>query len=96
MLPEEATPSAIKLTSPNEGEVWYVGENYSIYWNTTGSIPNVTVEYSTDNSGNWISIASPLSNVDAYAWTIPGSVSTHAKVRVSDNSNLSIWFKVHK
>ena len=74
------------LTSPNGGEVWPVGSSQNITWSTTGSIPGVKLEYSTDGFITPILITAASLNTGSYTWTIPNDCSNTVKVRVSDST----------
>ena len=52
-----AIPATLALTAPNGGESWDVGEEHDITWTSTGTIANVNIDYSTNNGGNWTSVA---------------------------------------
>ena len=57
----------------------------NITWTTNGSVPNVNVYYQTAASaaGPWtLATVSPITNVNAYSWTVPDAASTTARVRV--------------
>ncbi len=76
------TPS-VRVISPNGGESWAGGSTQSITW-TSANIANVKLEYTLDGS-TWTTItASTTASGGSYAWTVPGSASTAARVRVTD------------
>ena len=80
------TPAAgtITVNSPNGGESWTGGGTYNITWSASG-FSNVKLEYSADNGGTWSVIASSVSaSTGSYAWTVPNSSTTAARVRASD------------
>ncbi|GAB1443680.1 hypothetical protein MASR2M39_25220 [Ignavibacteriales bacterium] len=88
-FPTVAT-SSILLTSPNGGENWAVGSTHNITWTQTG-LTNVKLEYTSNNGTSWNQIiASTSATPGSYSWTIPNSVSTNCKVRVTDVANTSI------
>ena len=77
------TPS-ITVTSPNGGETWATGSARNITWTAT-SVSSVNLDYSLDGGTTWAAIATGVSGfTGSYAWTVPSSTSTNAKVRVSD------------
>jgi len=86
------TPPASQLTlkSPNGGESWLVGKGAQITWDTTGTIANVKLEYSTNNGSSWTSITNSIRNTGSYLWLIPNAVSANCRVRVSDASNAAV------
>jgi endonuclease I len=80
----------VSLTSPIGGESWTVSTSHNITW-TSSNLTNVMLEYSTDSGTNWITIiASTTAGTASYAWTVPNTVSTNCKVRISDASNSSV------
>ncbi len=80
----------ITVNSPNGGENWIGNSNHNITWSSQ-SITNVSIEYSTNNGSNWISvIASTPASSGSYTWTVPNTPSAQCLVRISDPSNTSI------
>ena len=85
-----ATPP-LTVTSPNGGETWVMGSSHDITWTASVTIANVNIDYSTDNGGNWTSVAAGTANDGSEAWTLPYAVSTQCLVRVSDAANVAIF-----
>jgi hypothetical protein len=89
------------LSSPNGAEVWAINSIQNILWTTFGSIANVKLEYTKDNGTSWNLITASTTNTGAYAWTIPDSISTQCKVKISDSSDVDATdtsdavFKIH-
>ena len=80
----------VTLTTPNGGENWISFNQQNITW-ISQNITNVSIEYSTNNGGNWTSvISSTPAAAGSYNWTVPNTPSTQCLVRISDASNLSI------
>ena len=79
-----AVAPGFTVTSPNGGETWTVGTHHNITWTTSGSIPDVKIDYSTDNGSLWIELVASTTNTGTYDWTIPNAPSTQCLVRVSD------------
>ena len=79
----------ITVNSPNGGESWIGNSLHNINW-TSQNITNVSIEYSTNNGSDWISVVSstPASG-GSYSWTVPNTPSTQCLVRISDASNAS-------
>jgi Leucine-rich repeat (LRR) protein len=75
-----------KVTSPQEGAEWYVGEEKSITWVSTGPFTRVKIEYSTDNGTNWKVIVLSTENDGAYPWTVPAAISKTCKIRISSGT----------
>ncbi|HEU4561349.1 MAG TPA: lamin tail domain-containing protein [Longimicrobium sp.] len=75
--------ASVTVTSPNGGESWPGGSARNITWTSSG-VTNVKLEYTLDGT-TWSTItASTAASAGSYAWTVPSSASTTAKVRVSD------------
>ncbi|MEK7302628.1 MAG: hypothetical protein AAB073_05710, partial [Pseudomonadota bacterium] len=80
--------AGFSITSPNGGEVWTVGSLQDIVWATAGTISNVKLEYSTDGGTTYPNlIAASIINTGTYPWTVPDSISTTVRVKVSDVNN---------
>jgi len=78
-------PPQIRVTSPNGGEVWVVGETHDITWiseNFYGE--NVKIEFSADDGATWTSVVDITPNDGVYSWVVPDTVSDLCKVKVSD------------
>lgn len=81
---------SITVFSPNGGENWEVGSSHSITWTQT-NVSNVRLDYSTNNGSSWNQVvASIQASTGSYSWTIPNTVSTSCKVRISDVSNSTV------
>jgi len=78
--------SFINLISPNGGEILTSGSTYFIEWGSQ-NVVDVTIEYSTDNGNNWISIVDSIVSAGIYEWTIPNTLTTEGRVRISDLSD---------
>ncbi|MFN4854531.1 MAG: PKD domain-containing protein [Bacteroidota bacterium] len=83
-----AAASSIMVISPNGGEVFGAGSSEYIQWDSQ-NISAVTIDYSTDGGNNFTQVATNVPNYGYYLWTIPSTVSTQCKIKVSDASNLS-------
>ncbi|MCX5708845.1 MAG: hypothetical protein NTY14_07775 [Candidatus Omnitrophica bacterium] len=75
------------ITSPNGGEVYGVGSSTNIAWTTVGTANTVVLEYTSNGGTSWNTITGSTLNTGSYGWTIPDSISTTCKVRVSDFSD---------
>ncbi|MCY1016206.1 lamin tail domain-containing protein [Pyxidicoccus sp. MSG2] len=90
LVPGDTTSSgSVTVTSPNGGESWAGGSAHNITWSSSG-VTSVKVEYSL-NGSTWSTLTSSTSaSSGSFAWTVPSSASTAARVRVSDASDASI------
>ena len=81
--------SQLLITSPAGGETWVPSSSplskMKISWEAYGfSTGTVTIEFSSDNGGNWTTLAS---NVDinrvVYSWHVPQLSTTEALIRIT-------------
>lgn len=79
----------ITVTAPNGGENWASCSTYNITWSQSGTSGFFNVEYSTDNGGNWASLATNFSG-SSFSWTVPNISTSQALVRVLDYTNNTI------
>ena len=81
--------ATLALTAPNGGERWAAGSVQAITWTSSG-VSQVKLEY-TLNGSTWSTlVASTSAAAGSYAWTVPSSASTSARVRISDASNSTL------
>jgi endonuclease/exonuclease/phosphatase family metal-dependent hydrolase len=80
---------AVTVTSPNGGESWAGGGARSITW-TSSAVSNVKLEYTLNGSTWSVITASTPAAAGSYAWTVPNSATTAAKVRVTDAANAAV------
>ncbi|MBN1206894.1 MAG: lamin tail domain-containing protein [Myxococcaceae bacterium] len=89
LIPSDTTGASVTVGSPNGGESWVGGSAHSITWTASG-VTNVKLEY-TLNGSTWTTItSSTAASAGSYAWTVPSSATTAAKVRVSDASSSTL------
>ncbi|QDE81465.1 lamin tail domain-containing protein [Myxococcus xanthus] len=92
IIPGDSSPgnnASVTVTSPTGGESWAGGSVRNITWTST-SVTNVKLEY-TLNGSTWSTLAaSTAASAGSYAWTVPSSATTTARVRISDASNASV------
>jgi hypothetical protein len=75
--------ASVTVTAPNGGESWAGGSAHNITWTSSG-VTSVKLEYTLDGT-TWSTItSSTAASAGSYAWTVPNSASTAAKVRVTD------------
>ncbi|MCF7911265.1 MAG: lamin tail domain-containing protein [Candidatus Cloacimonetes bacterium] len=74
---------AIEVTVPNGGEVWFVGETYTITWNNTLFADNVDIYLDLPVR---FDIATDIANTGSYEWLIPANapLSTEILMVVED------------
>ncbi|NJL70623.1 MAG: hypothetical protein HC888_02885 [Candidatus Competibacteraceae bacterium] len=80
-------PPTTSLTSPNGGEVWAAGSSRAITASITGTITGWQLDYSTNGGSTWTMIygISTTNTSVNYLWTVPNSVSSTCKVRITVN-----------
>ncbi len=82
----------ITVTSPSSGDIWYTGGQYTIRWNSTGSISRVRIEL---YRGSTLvrTIASSTSNDGSYTWRVDNDLSESSsyRIKISDASNSSVY-----
>jgi hypothetical protein len=74
---------SITVNTPNGGEALMAGNLYDITWSSVGSFPNVSIDYSSNNGGNWTPVDT-TANTGSYEWLVPELNSVQCLVRVSD------------
>lgn len=79
-----APSKTIALTQPDGGETWLVGSVKEIRWSSRGDIDEVSIDYSTDGGATWTSIVEGTENDGIFAWTVPDTPTSQARVRISD------------
>ena len=92
---------SLKVTTPNGGENWTVGDSlHNITWEFGGTsllaeFLSISLDYSTDDGNSWIPITEGTQGLIAYSksftWKIPNTPSTKCLVRVrsTDYPNIS-------
>ena len=82
----------ITVTSPNGGNIFYVGTAYNISW-TYGYLSSsfVVIDYSINNGSTWNSITASANNTGSYAWMVPNTPSANCLVRVSEYGIPSVY-----
>ncbi|MAN26951.1 T9SS type A sorting domain-containing protein [Mesonia sp.] len=72
----------LTLTYPNGGHIWEAGKTVRIKWESI-SVPNMLIEFSSDNGSNWSTIATTSGNSQYYDMVVPNEITTNALVRIS-------------
>ncbi len=76
------TAPAVALGRPNGGETWVAGTVQTVTWSAVDdvAVSSVSLYYSSDAGVNWTAIATGLANSGGFAWTVPNTPSTTARV----------------
>ena len=79
----------IIVTYPNGGEIFEVGDSYSLAWVSSSSSDHFRIYYSTDNGSTWTYINSTYNG--SYNWTVPNEPSAECLFKVVDYDNSCIY-----
>ncbi len=78
---------AVTVVAANGGETWPVGSLQTIAWSASDAsgidAAGVDLELSLDDGASWAPVATAIANSGSFAWTVPASVSTQARLRVT-------------
>ena len=89
----------IDVQSPNHDQSWNIGTPQQILWTSHGllSSTHVKIEFSTDGGNLWnpIAGAESLADTGSYFWTVAGSASDIAQIRISAVESQGIWDPVY-
>jgi len=82
----------ISVVSPSGGEIWYVGETYTITWSSENIGKFVDIELYEDGTYH-STIASDTSNDGYYYWAIPGdlNLSSEYSIKVTSTSYSDVY-----
>jgi DNA-binding beta-propeller fold protein YncE len=89
-------PVPLTVTSPNGGESWQRGKNYTVSWTYTGNPgPDVKIELLKGGvSGSTIASATPIGSGGngVYSWPIPSNQATGSnyQIRITSTADSSI------
>jgi len=79
------------LVAPNGGESLISSETFVISWMGLCGISDVSIEYSSDNGLNWLSVNPPnRGNKGHYNWELPTVNSSECLVRISDTEDSNV------
>jgi PKD repeat protein len=81
------TIEGVRVTRPNGGESFFIGTVEPITWDRFGTgIANVRIELSTDGF-SFTDIVASTENDGTFDWTVAGTQTAEALVRISDVAN---------
>jgi endonuclease/exonuclease/phosphatase family metal-dependent hydrolase len=90
LIPGDTTTAAsVRVSAPNGGESLAGGSSQTITWAASG-VSNVKLEYTLNGSTWSVLTASTPASAGSFAWTVPGTGTTAARVRVSDAANAAL------
>lgn len=74
---------SLLVTSPKAGDTLNVASSFNVTW-TSNVTQALSLDYSTDNSKTWTSIAKNIANTGAYLWSpIPDAQSNQCRLRIT-------------
>ena len=81
----DLTPPVVAVTAPVGGEEWKAGSSHAIAWTATDDVGVTAVDlfFSADSGATFPdSIATGLADSGSYAWAVPDSPTTTARIKV--------------
>lgn len=76
--------ASLRVVSPNGGEQWIAGTQWTISWTLTGAFTKLDLHFSPDNGATWTFVASPSTSSSTYAWQVPAATnSPQCRVRMT-------------
>jgi len=82
----------LTITVPNGGEIWDVGVDYNITWESSGAVSSVRIGYSKDNFMDDVhEIVASTPNDGVFEWQIPNDPSDTVKIGIVDTNYTSIY-----
>ncbi len=79
----EIITDEITVTYPIGGESFEPFTTERIHWDAFGDDGDFTLEYSIDEGATWNTITTVSGNTRMYNWSVPGSTTGQAKIRVT-------------
>jgi len=75
---------SITITSPGEDEIWYIGETYTIKWDSknAGNYVEIAYRYGPGPAYYYYTITSNTSNDGNYSWTIPLTLTNRSDYKI--------------
>jgi hypothetical protein len=83
--------SSIKVTSPNGGEIWQVGNTRTITWTSTAVSGNLRIRLSRNGGSSFTTLINSTANTGSATWTVTGSATTSAIIRVQSVNDSTIY-----
>ncbi len=81
----------LAISAPTTGASWTVGTARAITWTTNlPATDTVRIDLSRNGGASYSSLATSVPNSGSFTWTIAGTVTTSAIVRVSSNSTTAV------
>ncbi len=81
----------LELTAPVTDAAIRGGAATTIRWTSSG-IDQLKIEYSADAGYNWTTVvAATPASAGSFSWTVPGTVTAQARLRLSDTTDENIY-----
>jgi len=87
---KSVSQDSLKLTSPNGGEIFFIGSDTVITWTGIPLTDTVKLEYSSDAGSSWNFITDKATG-GSYQWHVPKAVSDSCLVRVEEIETSYNW-----
>jgi hypothetical protein len=80
---------SLSIISPNGFENIFMGVETEITWDSSGTVDNVILHYSSDGGITWNYITGPIANTGSYFWTTPTIPSEQYLVKIEEENLLA-------
>lgn len=80
----DTTPPTVRVTVPNGGEIWKVGERRAVNWNASDNVAVTRVDISLHTgAASYTSIASGLTNTGSHSFVVPDTPSRNCSIAIT-------------
>jgi hypothetical protein len=85
LLCSDIAPPVVSSTYPQPGTTLYVGTLVGLNWVATDDygVQSVDLEYHVGAAGAWTPIATGITNLGYYEWTVPNVITDQMQIRVT-------------
>ncbi len=85
------SPYELSLIPPNGNNFYVPGASMLISWKST-PVANIKIEYTINNGNSWLEIEARVdASLGFYNWTIPNTISTQCKIRITDLADATVF-----
>jgi hypothetical protein len=74
----------LRVIVPNGGEIWNVGSDQEIKWDSQNNSDSVTIELSRDGGNSWETLFASTPDDHSQMWTVTDPPSNNCKIRITD------------
>ena len=75
---------SLTLLTPAADDVWKVGSNQDVTWESVNIGDKIKIELSRDGGDNWETLIANTSNSGSWTWTVQQPVSDNCYIRITD------------